>query len=321
MSSSKRTSDSRVADDPYLYPGTSTLRNLRGLRDPDQLQKFEGEATLARLLQLQERPIVGNFDRAHLQAIHKHIFQDVYEWAGKLRTVEIAKPGSPFFAFERFLVPSLDKLSAQLKAQGQLRGLAADDFAMRAGHYLSELNAIHPFREGNGRTQQEFVRELGLKAGHRIEWANVSREQMYAASKVSFEHADSSGLAAVLGIAIVSHDTEHAAFIRQTIHPVSEETTDVARDRTAITKDATAILTAKSPTAHIIEDGVGSREITGEVIATSALHAAIATSATSFAIVDRGALDVARSRAQEVSTQLRPEVVDPLQPPPRRQRL
>jgi len=141
------------------------------------MQKFEGEATLARLLQLQERPIVGNFDRAHLQAIHKHIFQDVYEWAGKLRTVEIAKPGSPFFAFERFLVPSLDTLTAQLKAQGQLRGLAADDFAMRAGHYLGEVNAIHPFREGNGRTQQEFVRELGLKAGHRIEWANVSREQ------------------------------------------------------------------------------------------------------------------------------------------------
>jgi len=157
-----------------------------------------------------------------------------------------SETGVAVFAFERVLVPSLDTLTAQLKAQGQLRGLAADDFAMRAGHYLGEVNAIHPFREGNGRTQQQFVRELGLKAGHRIEWANVSREQMYAASKVSFEHADSSGLAAVIGIAIVSHDTEHAAFIRQAIHPVSEETTDVARDRTAIAKDATAVLTAKA---------------------------------------------------------------------------
>jgi len=101
---------------------------------------------------------------------------------------------------------------------------------------------------------------------------------------------------------------------------VSEEITNVALCRIAIAKDATAILTAKSPTAHIIEDDVGSREITGEVIATSALHAAIATSATSFVIVDRKALDAARSRAQEVSTELRSEVVDPLQPPPRRRR-
>jgi len=218
-------------------------------------------------------------------------------------------------------VPSLDTLTAQLKAKGQLRGLAADDFAMRAGDYLGEVNAIHRFREGNGRTQQEFVRELGLKAGHRIEWANVSREQMYAASKVSFEHADSSGLAAVIGIAIVSHDTEHAAFIRQAIHPVSDETTDVARDRTAIAKDATAVLTAKSPTAHIIEDDVGSREIKGEVIATSALHAAIATSATSFVVVGREALELARSRAQEVSTEVRPDVVHSLQPRQPRRRL
>lgn len=101
---------------------------------------------------------------------------------------------------------------------------------------------------------------------------------------------------------------------------VSEETTDVALDRIAIAKDATAILNDKSPTAHIIEDDVGSREIKGEVIATSAFHAAIATSATSFTIVDRGALDAARSRAREISTELRPEVVDPLQPPPRRRR-
>jgi len=309
-----------VAEDPYLYPGTSVLKNIPGIRDAEEQRAFEGRATAFRILELQRRPIVGNFDRTHLQAIHKHIFQDVYEWAGKLRTVEIAKPGSPFFAFERFLVPSLDKLTAQLKAQGQLRGLAADDFAIRAGHYLGEVNAIHPFREGNGRTQQEFVRELGLKAGHRIEWAKVSREQMYAASKVSFERADSSGLAAVIGTAIVARDTERAASIRQATQLGSEETTDVALDRMAIAKDATAILTAKSPTAHVMEDDVGSREITGEVIATSALHAAIATSATSFAIVDRGALDAARSTAQEVSAELRPEVVDPLQPPPRRRR-
>jgi len=95
----------------------------------------------------------------------------------------------------------------------------------------------------------------------------------------------------------------------------------VARDRNAIAKDATATLAAKDPTARIVEQDLGNREIQGEVIATSALHAAIATSATSFTIVDRRALDVARSRAQEVASELRPEVADSLQPPPRRRRL
>jgi len=84
----------------------------------------------------------------------------------------------------------------------------------------------------------------------------------------------------------------------------------VARDRNAIAKDATATLAAKDPTARIVEQDLGNRDIQGEVIATSALHAAIATSATSFTIIDRRALDVARSKAQEVASELRPEVVD-----------
>lgn len=297
-----------MPDDPYVYPGTRTLKNLRDLRDVDELRVFETRASFARLRELQERPIVGNFDRAHLQAIHKHIFQDVFEWAGKLRTVEIAKPGSPFFAFQRFIVTSLDTLTAQIKAEGHLRGLSADDFAIRAGHYLGEVNAIHPFREGNGRTQQEFVRALALEAGHRIEWANVSREQMYAASKVSFERADSSGLAAVIDIAIRSPDSQRFD-VRAALA--------VQQDRSSIAADAAAILAARDPAASIVEDRLDNREIKGEVIATSAMYAAIATSATSFVIVERRTLDAARSRAHD-DFSLRADVGDPLQPPRRR---
>jgi cell filamentation protein len=299
-----------ATEDPYLYPGTQTLRNLREICDPGELAVYETRVAAGRLVELDIRPIVGDFDRAHLQAIHKHIFQDVYKWAGQLRTVEIAKPGSPFFAFERYLVSSLDNLTDQLKAQGQLLGLATDDFAIRAGHYLGEINAIHPFREGNGRTQQEFIRELALKAGHRIEWTTIAREQMCAASKVSFEQANSSGLAAVIAIAIISRDSERA---------ILDAPLAVARDCSGVAEDATAILSARAPTARIVEVDRGNREIKGEVIATSAMHAAIATSPASFVIVDREALDVARTKAQEV-TQLRADVGDVLQPQPRRRR-
>ena len=297
-----------MPDDPYVYRGTSTLRNLRDIRDADALRTFETRASFARIRELQERPLVEEFDRAHLHAIHRHIFQDVYEWAGQVRTVEIAKLGSPFFAFKRFVDSSLDTLTAQLKAEGYLRGLSAEDFAIRAGHYLGEVNAIHPFREGNGRTQQEFVRKLALQAGYRIAWANVSRKQMYAASKVSYERADSSGLAAVIDIAINSPHSKRAA-LRAALA--------VERDRSTIAADAAAVLAARDPTSRIVEDGLGNREVKGEVIATSALHAAIATSTTSFVIVDRSSLDAARSRAQD-DIKLRADIGEPMKPPPLR---
>ena len=290
------------------YPLLAT--SASEIRDAEVLRAFEGRASAFRILELQRRPLVGPYDRAHLQAIHKHIFQDVYEWAGKLRTVEIAKPGSPFFAFQRFIVPSLDTLAAQLKAEGHLRGLSADDFAIRAGRYLGEVNAIHPFREGNGRTQQEFVRALALQAGHRIAWANVSREQMYAASKVSFENADSSGLAAVIDAAIRSPDPQRSD-VRAALA--------VEQDRSSIATDAAAILAARDPTASIVENSVDNREIKGEVIATSAMHAAIATSATSFVIVERSVLDIARSKVQD-ELKLRTDIGDPLRSPPKRRR-
>ncbi len=258
----------------------------RSLPYTRELAAYEARVTAGRLVELDVRPIVGNFDRAHLQAIHKHIFQDVYDWAGKLLTVEIAKPGSPFFAFERYLVPSLDKLTADLKAQDELRGLTAEEFATRAGHFLGEVNAVHPFREGNGRTQQEFIRELGLEAGHTIEWKNVSREQMYAASKVSFERADPSGLAAVISIAIVSSDRERAAFIRQAIGAMREAKTTML---------PSAIGEQETRVGSIVR---------GKIVAVDDRHAAIATGPRSFAVLERVKLTEAVTVGDHVTARI-----------------
>jgi cell filamentation protein len=82
--------------DPYAYPGTSVLKNLRYVRDPERLARFEADATSERIRELEEKPLVGSFDSRHLQAIHHHIFQDVYEWAGEFRTVNIGKSGDLF---------------------------------------------------------------------------------------------------------------------------------------------------------------------------------------------------------------------------------
>jgi cell filamentation protein len=193
-----------MPDDPYVYPGTFTLINLRGIRDPDQLRDFEANSTFRRGLELRERPLPNVFSSAHLKRIHEYLFQDVYAWAGEFRTVDIRKEGSTYFARPDFIQLSLDQLFASLQRKGELVGLEATSFAERAGDLFGDLNAIHPFREGNGRTQQELIRQLAARAGHTISWANVAREDMYRESAISFTSGNSEGLGRIIRAAIVT---------------------------------------------------------------------------------------------------------------------
>jgi cell filamentation protein len=183
--------------DPYLYPGTDVLKNLRDIRDPDILARFEAEATSRRIVQLINAPVPGRFDTAQLKAIHKHVFQDVYAWAGQFRTVNISKGGNPFGA-PAFVESALDDLLQKLSAENYLQAANPKVFASQAGFFLGEINAAHPFREGNGRTQREFIRELGLHAGFVVDWSRITRGQMTAASRESFRTGDSSRLAALI---------------------------------------------------------------------------------------------------------------------------
>jgi cell filamentation protein len=170
--------------DPYLYPCTSVLKNLRGLTDPELLARFEARQTHRRIAELIDTPVLGGFDVAHLKAIHRHIFQDVYEWAGEFRTVNISK-GALLFGLATFLEPALQQILAKLAAEKHFVGLDAENFVDRAAYFIGELNAAHPFREGNGRMQREFIRELGLNAGHYIDWRSTTVEKMTEASRLS----------------------------------------------------------------------------------------------------------------------------------------
>jgi cell filamentation protein len=165
------------------------------------LQRLETPLALRRLLELQQSPIAGRFDTGHLQAIHHYIFQDVYDWAGGLRTVSISKPGAPFPPPE-YLKASLDTLFAELTRESCLKNLPPSAWARRAAYFLGEINAIHPFREGNGRTQREFIRELALAGGHRLVWASQGPEEMVHASQLSFLRKDYSALERILTAAL-----------------------------------------------------------------------------------------------------------------------
>lgn len=183
--------------DPYTYPESQVLRNLPGIRDFASMAEFEADSTFARLAELQRLSLKGRFDLAHFRAIHRNIFQDVFSWAGEFRTVNISKGGN-FFGAAAFIEPALTLVLQKLPAENYLRQSNAAHFATRAGYYLTEINAVHPFREGNGRTQREFIRQLGAQAGFQIDWTRITREQMIAASRSSFRTGNSSAMAALI---------------------------------------------------------------------------------------------------------------------------
>ncbi|MCD8373668.1 MAG: Fic family protein [Oscillospiraceae bacterium] len=173
-----------MADIIYCYPNSDVLINKLGIRDRDKLHSFERRLTMLRLSELLDRPIIGKFDLEHLKRIHGYIFQDIYEWAGQLRTVDIAKDN--MFCNVKFIEPQAEVIFGNLRAENYLLGFDEDTFVKRLAYYFSEINALHPFREGNGRSQREFIRSLALHNGYIVSFAKTSAEDMISASKKSF---------------------------------------------------------------------------------------------------------------------------------------
>ncbi len=178
-----------MADDPYVYPGTDILRNRLGIRDADRLSVLEASITTVRLAQLDRTDLRGRYDLDHLRRFHREIFSDVYPWAGEIRTVAIAK--TQMFALPQHIKPYLDGQFAQLAREDHLQELSRDRFVERAAHYLGEVNAAHPFREGNGRTQRAFFGQLARDAGYDIEWGRLDPERNIEASVASLDGNDS----------------------------------------------------------------------------------------------------------------------------------
>jgi cell filamentation protein len=170
-----------VADD-YCYPGTTVLKNKLNLTDADELSAFEAEVSDARA---DEEAPAGDLDYAHFKAIHRHLFQDVYNWAGEARTERISKNNSMFCHPEN-IESEATRLFSKLKADQFLQGLSSKEFAKRTAYFLADLNAIHAFREGNGRAQLSFFLLLAEQAGHSLAFDKFDPDAFLEAMIVSF---------------------------------------------------------------------------------------------------------------------------------------
>lgn len=182
--------------DPYLDPSTGVLRNLLEISSQDELDKAEADISYVVLIGLLDNPVPGSFDLAHYQALHKAMFGALYDWAGKLRTVELAK-GNTRFAHVPYIAASAKTLFDELRRENLLRDLNDEQFIERLAYYYSEINILHPFREGNGRTQRAFFTLLANQSGHRIKWEDLNEQENLDASIAAYT-GDTSKLVAML---------------------------------------------------------------------------------------------------------------------------
>ncbi|WP_282776788.1 MULTISPECIES: Fic family protein [unclassified Nocardia] len=169
--------------DPYLDPESGVLRNRLGIIDAARLRQAEADLSQAALAELGIRSLPGRYDLDHLCAFHREIFGDVYPWAGEIRVVGIAK--SDPFCLPRHIESYAAEVFAALMADRFLRGLDRTEFVGKLTHYLAEVNAIHPFREGNGRAQRAFFGQLARESGWMIDWTGLDPDENAQASMAS----------------------------------------------------------------------------------------------------------------------------------------
>lgn len=170
-------------EDSLCYPGTTVLRNKAELTDQDELDQFEQLMFLTR----SEEPLPeGDLNYAHYRAIHHHFFQDVYVWAGEARQIRTGKGGN-WFCYPEYIDAEMSRIFRNLQAENYLADIGnLQDFASRAAHYIAEINAVHPFREGNGRCQLTLLDILLQGAGFQMNEDRIDEAEFMKAMIASF---------------------------------------------------------------------------------------------------------------------------------------
>jgi cell filamentation protein len=190
-----------MPDSKYCYPDSDVLKNKLNIQNAKELFFAERDLTLIRLQELQNNPIRGNFDFDHLKRIHHYIFQDLYEWAGKVRTVEIGKGN--LFCTTACIDSYAESVFSKYYSQCMSSKNDFDQFVKVFAENYGDLNALHPFREGNGRAQREFARSVCLECGYAFDISHTTHKEMLEASILSFNKADNSLFCDIFRAAVI----------------------------------------------------------------------------------------------------------------------
>ena len=172
--------DYRGTED-YYYPGTKILINKLNIKNDEQLSVTERKITRIKLYNLYTLPIPKSFDFSLYCNIHKNIFEDIYSWAGKTRRGEFFSKGVSIFCRGSLIQSNANKIFGKLEKEKYLYGLNKEDFISKTAYFMGELNALHPFREGNGRTLREYFRQLSFNAGYILDFSKTDKNKLLIA--------------------------------------------------------------------------------------------------------------------------------------------
>ena len=163
------------------YPGTTVLINKFDIRDEEKLNEVESVLVSVRYAEWLNAPKADTFDFAHYKAIHHFLFSDLYDWAGQVRTVNISKKGTIFTPAEN-IERQAELIFKRLQDCNYFKGLLHDEFVKEIVDFYCVTNALHPFREGNGRTQRVFLTQLIRNAGYGINFADMDTDLLMIAT-------------------------------------------------------------------------------------------------------------------------------------------
>lgn len=163
------------------YEGTTCLINRFGIKDDKQLSLIESQITFAKGSELERQPIKGNLDFEHYKAIHKYLFDEIYEWAGQIRSVDMSKKGT-YFAKVNEIENLADACFAKLKNENYFKNQDFNVFIDNIVDFYCVTNMLHPFREGNGRTQRIFISQLIRFAGYNIDFSSINTDDLMSAT-------------------------------------------------------------------------------------------------------------------------------------------
>lgn len=212
-----------MSRDPYTYPGTDVLINKFGIKDAEELLRVEMGITDARMGQPMEK--TPAMTPEGYQEIHKHIFGDIYPWAGEYRKCEISK-GSSAFEYANQIPARMEEVFKNLVAENYLKGLSPDEFSRKAARVLYDLNDTHAFREGNGRAQRLFLEQLAKQARHKLDQSRINPQKWMLGSLESFasgHRGNHATMTEVIRDAIVERNKEEKLTKEEIAEKVAEK--------------------------------------------------------------------------------------------------
>lgn len=192
--------------DPYLDPSTGILRNKLGITTADQLTQAEADITSTRLAIFWDNPPDPTGDLDELRAIHRYLFEPIFDWAGETRTIDMRKGDGPLFVPASFLDRYAGNAAAELAGDNILAGLDREEFIERLAHHYDQFNDGHFFRDGNGRTGRVFWERVANDAGWSLDWSLISGPENDYAFLEARHHADLTPLTDVLARVVEPYD-------------------------------------------------------------------------------------------------------------------